>query len=69
MTRFGSMVDVAMESEGETAGGRVTCSCGGGCDSSRYVFFDEASVLKTLASLKKNGGLIPGLGAKIAPQN
>ncbi len=26
------MADVAMESEGKAAGGRVTCSCGGGYD-------------------------------------
>ncbi len=30
MPQFGSMADVAMESEGKAAGGRVTCSCGGG---------------------------------------
>ena len=58
MPRFGSMADVAMESEGKTAGGRVTCSCGGGCDSSRYDLLDETSLSKKLGSSKKNAGLI-----------
>ncbi len=31
---------------------------GGGCNSLRYDFFDEASLTKTLASLKKIAGLI-----------
>ncbi len=54
MPRVGSMADVAMESKGKAARGRVTCSCGGGvCDSSRYDFFGEASLSKKLASLKK----------------
>ena len=33
------MADVAMESEGKAAGGRVTCSCGGGTIGLGAIFF------------------------------
>ena len=45
-----------MESEGKAAGGRVTCSCGGGVRFFEVQFFDEASLSKMLASLKKSYG-------------
>ena len=47
-----------MESEGKAAGGRVTCSCGGGYDWGGCNFFDEPSLFKMPGSSKKIAGLI-----------
>jgi hypothetical protein len=52
------MADVAMESEGKAAGGRVTCSCGGGCDWVGCDFFCVPGLFKMLGTQKQIAGLI-----------
>ena len=48
---------------------RLFSLMGGGCNLLRYNFFDEASLSKMLASLKKIIRLTPSLRAQIVPRN
>ncbi len=57
------MADVAMESEGKAAGGRVTCSCGGGGVNLQGTIFLMRRAFRKSSALKKNhGNRTPKLG-------
>ena len=55
------MADVAMESEGKAAGGRVTCSCGGGYDWVGCDFFTQKQIAELITHYF-GGNRTPKLG-------